>query len=294
MHAGLESELIELPSAGHTSAHRAAPAQARRRPALRAPPTLARRTHECVGVTAVALRSRRGHVQSRQPPRRGNRVREFDARTAGTTLPAPFPISRDVTDSRRCPRLSISKPATRWRSRGTFDFMTKACPKCENELEAVSKGAYRCTACAGMFVPASLVPFVGETASVTHSGEENDALGGRCPLDRTILTRTEIEVGADHRVIHLERCSSCRSVWFDRGEWSLLADHQLLENLDQVWTAEWRAQQRRQRSERDYERRLHQEFGPELFATLNSVAMALRGHERRSQALAYIRDASGE
>lgn len=137
------------------------------------------------------------------------------------------------------------------RSHGTFASIQKTCPKCKNELATVSKGAYRCVACAGMFVPASLVPFVGEEGAVTHSGAQYDALGGRCPLDGTILSRAEIEAGAGQRVVRLERCSSCQSVWFDRGEWSLLADHQLLENLDQIWTAEWRAQQRRQRTERE-------------------------------------------
>lgn len=104
----------------------------------------------------------------------------------------------------------------------------------------------------------------------------------------------EIEVGDENQIIHLERCSSCRGIWFDRGEWSLLADRQLLDNLDQIWTAEWRARQRRLRSERDYERRLREEFGPDLFDTLQAVATKLKGYERRSQALAFLRDASGD
>jgi Zn-finger nucleic acid-binding protein len=121
----------------------------------------------------------------------------------------------------------------------------------------------------------------------------HDDKGGRCPLDRTLLSRAEIELGGG-RIVRLERCSSCRGIWFDSGEWGLLADEQLLQNIDQFWTAEWRTHQRRLRSEREYERRIREEFGPELFETLQSVAAKLKGHARRSQALAFLREASGD
>ena len=136
-----------------------------------------------------------------------------------------------------------------------------------------------------------LIPFVEEDGPSPVSAE-HDAQSGRCPVDGTILSRAEIEAGADGGRIHLERCSSCRGVWFDRGEWSLLAEQQLLDNLDQFWTAEWRARQRRQQSERDYDRRLREEFGPDMFSALESIAARLKGYERRSQALAFLREAS--
>ncbi len=145
-----------------------------------------------------------------------------------------------------------------------------------------------------MFVPAPLVPFVEEEGRAAPAGAEHDAQGGRCPVDRTILSRAEIDLGADHAAVHLERCSSCRAIWFDRGEWSRLADQQLLENIDQFWTAEWRARQRRARNEREYENRQREEFGPELFAELQAIAARLKGYERRSQALAYLREASAD
>lgn len=169
--------------------------------------------------------------------------------------------------------------------------MQRICPKCTSELTALARGAFKCGQCAGMFIPSPLVPFLQEADGAPVTGV-HDAQGGQCPVDRSILSRAEIAVGPEHTAIHLERCSSCRGIWFDAGEWSLLASHQLLENLDQLWTAEWRARQRRLRSEREYERRLREEFGPELFATLQSVAEKLKGYERRSQALAFLREAS--
>ena len=170
-----------------------------------------------------------------------------------------------------------------------FPPMHNACPKCAAALAPASRGTLRCTACAGMFVPAALVPYLEEEATPAGAAE-HDALGGRCPADGTILSRAEIHIGDG--VIHLERCSSCRGIWFDRGEWALLAERQLLENLDQVWTAEWRAKQRRLKTERDYDSRQREELGPELYDALQALAAKLKGHDRRSQALAFLREAS--
>ena len=142
-----------------------------------------------------------------------------------------------------------------------------------------------------MFAPLPLVPFIEDSVEEAGPGEY-DAQAGRCPVDGTILSQAEIDIATDQPAVHLERCSSCRGVWFDAGEWSLLANHHLLENIEQIWTAEWRARQRRLRNEREYERRTREEFGPELFALLEAVAAKLKGYERRSQALAYLRETS--
>lgn len=170
------------------------------------------------------------------------------------------------------------------------------CPKCDGELADGIRGTRKCTTCGGMFIPGALVAFVddGDVATPAAPPQDYDAKGGQCPVDRTILSRAEIDLGSGHAPLHLERCSSCRGVWFDRGEWSLLAERQMLENIDQLWTAEWRTRQRRLRNEREYERRQREELGDALFAELRSVAEKLKDHPRRSQALAYLRDASSD
>lgn len=172
--------------------------------------------------------------------------------------------------------------------------MVQSCPKCGKSLVRASRGVSKCSGCWGMFIPAQLVPFVEEERPDVPPAADLDAKGGRCPADQTILSRAGIDLGPDHGVVHLERCSSCRGVWFDRGEWALLADQQLVENIDQFWTVEWRTRQRRLRNEREYERRQIEEFGPALFAELQALASKLKGYERRSQALAFLREASDE
>ena len=170
----------------------------------------------------------------------------------------------------------------------------KLCPKCQQELILVARGAHKCPQCAGIFAaPSAVHAIAGDDASEDAAAVE-DSEGGLCPEDRSILSRATIDVGDDRPPVHLERCSSCRGVWFDAGEWTLLAEHHLLDNLDAFWTAEWRAQQRRRADQANREKRDREAFGPELHHVLLDLAARLKGHERRSQALAFLREASDE
>ncbi|HEX7808495.1 MAG TPA: zf-TFIIB domain-containing protein [Thermoanaerobaculia bacterium] len=132
----------------------------------------------------------------------------------------------------------------------------------------------------------------GEFEESPGATTSNDAQGARCPADDVIMSRAEVSAG--EKTIHLERCSSCRGVWFDAGEWTTLAEAQLLDRLDEFWTAEWRAEQRRRQTRDNYERRNREELGDELYAQIEALAAKLRGHARRSQALALLREASDD
>ena len=170
--------------------------------------------------------------------------------------------------------------------------MTRTCPKCSSSLTSLPRGAYRCARCGGLFVPQSAVSSAEIEDAIAPAGK-HDAETGRCPLDHTILSRAEI-ILTPELTLHLDRCGSCRGIWFDAGEWRAMADHHLLENIDQFWTAAWRARQRHQQEEQSYDRRLRESFGPELYASLQEIAAKLKGHDRRSQALAFLREASDD
>lgn len=169
--------------------------------------------------------------------------------------------------------------------------MNLTCPKCSDvSMRAFARGASKCPTCSGMFLSHAAAT-AGDFDESPGVPTQNDAIGARCPMDDTIMSRAEVRAGSD-RVIHLDRCNSCRSVWLDAGEWTALADAHLLDRMDEFWTAEWRAEQRRKQNEENYVRRQREELGEELYAELESVAQKLKGHERRSQALAFLREAS--
>jgi Zn-finger nucleic acid-binding protein len=146
-----------------------------------------------------------------------------------------------------------------------------------------------------MFVPSSKLhellesgePDLDRSASPVH-----DDQGGQCPSDKSIMSRATINVAGEPAPVHRERCGSCRGIWFDGGEWSLLSGKHLLEHIDEFWSAEWRTSQRHALEHERYERRLEETFGDDLLAQIRSLAGALRHHPRRSQALALLREES--
>ena len=174
--------------------------------------------------------------------------------------------------------------------------MILSCPKCEGEsLVDAAHGASRCNVCGGMFVPPSKFHELlasGEPPAHSDPSLARDAVGGRCPSDRSIMSRASINLGGETPPIHLERCGSCHGVWFDAEEWGILSGKHLLEHIDEFWSAEWRSAQRRTLEHEEDQRRLEQTFGPELLAQIRSLATALRNHPRRSQALALLREES--
>jgi Zn-finger nucleic acid-binding protein len=169
------------------------------------------------------------------------------------------------------------------------------CPKCGAALNAKDRaGVANCPGCGGVFVPRGKMVIAPTPASPAAGTSRYDAAGGRCPIDQTIMSRATIELPATGTAFHLERCPSCHGVWFDDGEWSALATAHLAERLDEFWTAEWRTRQRREHDRHEYETRVKEAFGPELHQQLLALAQVLRHHPRRSQALAFLREASSD
>jgi Zn-finger nucleic acid-binding protein len=175
--------------------------------------------------------------------------------------------------------------------------MILKCPKCERQdLIDATHGTSRCPACNGIFVPVSRVHELlaaGDSTDAAAASSSQDAQSGRCPVDRGIMSRAAV-VTSGETPIHLERCGNCRGVWFDVGEWNALSAAHLLDHLDEFWSAEWRAGQRRSVQRAEYEKRLEEAFGADLFAQIRVLAAALRNHPRRSQALAVLREESGD
>jgi len=180
-------------------------------------------------------------------------------------------------------------------SAATYDLAMKnfGCPKCDGEQLHYAEGSGRvaqCSKCGGMFVPRGAnAPSAADAASQPLP-DANDAKGGRCPNDQSILSRASIDL-ASGQTIHLERCSSCHGTWFDAGEWQALAHDHLLDSIDEFWTPEYRARHRHEHDARQADARDRAAFG-DLYDELNALAAKLRNNPRRSQALAFLRERS--
>lgn len=170
------------------------------------------------------------------------------------------------------------------------------CPKCpEIVLRRPTSGTpvYRCYHCHGMWVS------TGEAQALLDEGRlldphsmlpqkaSGDHKTGLCPHGHGLLIRARVDVDDG---FFIERCSSCKGLWFDAGEWEMLASSRLLHHLDDLWDARWQALQRRARTEREYEARMREAFGDALMDRVEALAEDLAGHPRRNELVAYLLD----
>jgi len=115
----------------------------------------------------------------------------------------------------------------------------------------------------------------------------DDVRTGLCPWGHGILIRARVQVD---RVFHLERCSACRGVWLDKGEWQRLAAAEFLDHLDDLWDPDWQKRQREAHSRHEIESALRERLGTDVFEALAKVVDEISKHPARAQVLAWINE----
>jgi len=177
------------------------------------------------------------------------------------------------------------------------------CPKCKLSTLAPAQGAFakselperalECSQCRGLWVPHSIIDFWRNQPSVEIEAGEmpsippDDRRTGLCPFGHGILIRARVE--AD-RPFHVERCSACRGVWLDKGEWQRLAVGHFLEHLDDLWDPDWRKRQRNEQAHLEMDASLQSRLGPELYEQLERAILPLARHPASAQVLAWIKE----
>ena len=180
--------------------------------------------------------------------------------------------------------------------------MAPVCPKCRTPTLEPARGSLAeadkpvgtlvCWGCRGLWVPREVIefwqhdPFVEFVAGESLAPPpDEDHRTGLCPSGHGIMIRARVEAPTP---FYLESCPLCRGVWFDRGEWQLLATRDFLDHLDDLWDPLWKKQQRAEARQKELDQALGRELGSELFAELEHVAGALADHPARAQALAWL------
>ncbi len=174
------------------------------------------------------------------------------------------------------------------------------CPKCQTESLTWAPalpdvGSPRvCTECRGLWVEQSLYrhPEAREFSEQKVEGRprsRRDLRAGLCPHGHGLLGRTR--VGLEPR-FYLDRCGRCGGIWFDCGEWDRVARARLLDSLPRLWTTSWQRRQRAAEARADHLAWARRRFGTELLAELEGLARRLEKSPVRSEALAFLREAS--
>lgn len=170
------------------------------------------------------------------------------------------------------------------------------CPKCRTTTlvapDPRASRLLRCPDCKGTWLPKDearleAVASLLATDSTIRPGEAGDSRTGLCPNGHGILIRARVEL-ADP--FFLERCPECHGIWFDKGEWNVLAAGHLLSDLEHLWDPSWRAKMKLRRAEPGYVDGLEQALGRPLYASIEVLATALKGlpHPLRQEALAHL------
>lgn len=121
------------------------------------------------------------------------------------------------------------------------------------------------------------------------STDDMDKKTGLCPAGHGIMIRARVALD---QPFYLEKCTACGGIWFDKGEWLRIAEHNLADSLPAIWSKAW---QRRQREEKDRESYLglnKRLLGDSLFDAVMAVASQLKGHPERDRAMALLQQES--
>jgi Zn-finger nucleic acid-binding protein len=178
------------------------------------------------------------------------------------------------------------------------------CPKCRKDtLTPISfkravpddpriLGPSRCTQCHGVWLPHEAVvlelkPSDAVEPEMSTQPTGLDAQVGFCPLGHGLMTRA---MGEGTLTFHLDRCEICRGVWFDSGEWAVVAAGEWLRHLDDLWDPVHRKRMREQSEHAHRLAALHAALGDATYSKVVELAELLRDHPEKSVALAYLLD----
>ena len=175
------------------------------------------------------------------------------------------------------------------------------CPKCPNTKLVASKvtgdlSGLACTACEGLLL--SLVNYrvwrearafnvvpVPDKAIVP--APENTRAACLCPKCGGVMSKYHFSVDADSQ---LDFCYHCEEIWFDDGEWALLSELSLEDELTQIFTHPWQRSLLESKIAQTETARWQRTFG-EDYQKITEMLSWLQAHPKKSQIVAYIFDA---
>ena len=112
-----------------------------------------------------------------------------------------------------------------------------------------------------------------------------------CPECAHILVRYRVDRTLPFT---LDRCGNCGGLWFDRNEWELLRQRELLPQLHLVFSAAWQARLRREEHASQREASFRQRLGETYYLEVQRLQAWLDRHPHRAEILASLNDSRPE
>lgn len=171
--------------------------------------------------------------------------------------------------------------------------MNLRCPKCGAGALRALEGSVilACAKCQGFWVPplgfgeAGVVERLQERDLRPEHPLEQDHRTGVCPDGHGLLRRAR---ASNDDPYFLERCARCGGVWFDPGEWSRLAEANLLNDVTSLWSPAWREHLSEAHNRASLQSDLRNKLGDETFELMERLVTKLGDASQRALVLAYL------
>ena len=178
------------------------------------------------------------------------------------------------------------------------------CPKCRKValVDGILDDKFAvkyCQECKGTWIPASEYEdwqarqfynppsqnWLSGTLNVDFFQSPFDAKAALCPECRRYLSRAKVNLKTP---FYVERCTYCRGIWCDYGEWDILEQLGLHTTIEQLFSNEWQIQSRsRQYFEQERQATI-EKLGIELAEQVFELAAALEKHPNGDFGVAYL------
>jgi Zn-finger nucleic acid-binding protein len=107
-----------------------------------------------------------------------------------------------------------------------------------------------------------------------------------CPDCRSYLIRGRVSL--KHTSFYVERCSNCKGIWCDAGEWDILQKLSLDTHIGYLFSAEWQSQVREQENSAREQQAIVDKLGPEIADRIFDLAKQLEDHPNGDFGVAYL------
>ncbi len=178
------------------------------------------------------------------------------------------------------------------------------CPKCrktellDGSLDEELAVKF-CEECKGTWIPATeyedwqprqphnpVVPeLLSQPLNVDFVQSPFDTKAALCPECQRYLSRARVNLKTP---FYVERCTYCRGIWCDYGEWDILEKLGLHTTIEQLFTNEWQARTREQQFSEQERQATVEKLGKELATRVFELAEALEKHPNGDFGVAYL------
>ncbi len=164
------------------------------------------------------------------------------------------------------------------------------CPKCKTtELEKSEYNSpFFCQECKGIWSPKTenlSLPDITIESIDDGLATENDRKTGLCPSGHGIMIRAQVNIDEP---FYLEKCTACGGIWFDKGEWQRIAENNLSDNLNIIWSNSWQREQRKRKNRKSFLETNQKLLGEQIFNEIMKLSEKLKDHPEKDRAIALL------